>query len=316
LFLYLQVKTFSERQGIVFGSRRTETVASIKEIISSESGEGSSGVADMLSKMTRGQVDILASCIWNFAKEHHQIILSISIDLAESLGFKRTAEFIRVVKFVVNYVQQVVNELEEKYQRDLHSAKTEQGADFNIEQFNNEYHIQGKRIQHFITAVLTNYNTPSAMAYLKAAFLRVWTVAASENGGNVAEGADSSPQVETDVTDQGADCNPKVETMVTDQGTESNLHVETVVTGQGTDDSSQLFYKKHRDFKNYGNLLIDEIYMIAQEVSGLSLHAGNARLFRDGMVAFVTVTDPHIEPVTVIISSNINEGTVTASLVL
>jgi hypothetical protein len=118
------------------------------------------------------------------------------------------------------------------------------------------------------------------------------------------------------VTDPGSNSNPHIETVVTDPGATSNPQVETVVTDQGGDDNPQILYKKHRVFKNSGNLSSNEIYKIAQEVTGLHLHKRNARLFQDGMITFVTVTDRHIEPVTVIINSNMNDGTVTASLVL
>jgi hypothetical protein len=145
-------------------------MASVKKTISSDTSKGSDELKDVLSKMKGRQVDILTSYMWNFAKEHHQLIIDVSVKLAESLGFKKTAEFLHVVQFFVHYIHQVVDEVEAKYQNDLRFAQTSQGENFNREQFDSEYHIQGNRMQHFITTVLTNYNTLEALAYLKVAF--------------------------------------------------------------------------------------------------------------------------------------------------
>jgi hypothetical protein len=305
-------------------------MANINKTISSVMNEEPDGLKNVMSHMKDGQVDTLTSYMWNFAKEHHQKILDISVKLAESLGFKKTAEFLRVVEFFVQYIRQVVGEVEEKYQSDLQIAQTSQGENFNREQFDNKYHIQGNRMQNFITTVLTNCNTPEALRCLKAAFLR-FMKALSESEGSDKKGADSSSHVETTGTGQGADSNSHIETTGTDQGAGGNSHIETTGTDQGVggnsyiettggdqgaDDNSQILYKKCRDFKNNGDLSDNEIYMIAQEVTGLYLYEGNAELFRDGMVSFVTVTNPHNEPFTVIVNSNVHDGTVTASLVL
>jgi hypothetical protein len=288
---------------------------SVNKTISSVTSEKPDGLKNVLSKMDGGQVDTLTSYMWNFAKEHHQKILHISIQVAESLGFEKTAEFLHVVHFFVQYINQVVNEVEEKYQSDLKIAQASQGKNFNREQFDSEYHIQGNRRQHFITTVLTNYNTVDALAYLKKAFVHL-KATVSKSEGSAKKGADSNSHEETTGTDQGADGNSHVGTTGADQGADSNSHVETTRTDQGADGNTQMLYKKCRDFKNNGDLSDNEIYMIAQEVTGLYLYEGNAELFRDGMVTILTVTDLHIEPVMVIVNSNVHDGTVTASLVL
>lgn len=56
--------------------------------------------------------------------------------------------------------------------------------------------------------------------------------------------------------------------------------------------------------------------MIVQEVTGLYLYEGNSRLYRLGEVAYVSAIDPNIVPLTVIISSNRHNNTVTAGLIV
>jgi hypothetical protein len=333
-------------------------MASVKETISSVTEKGSNGLKENVSKMKGGQVDTLTSYILNFGKEHHKRIIDISFKLAESLGFKKTAEFLRVVEFFVTYVQQVVDEVEAKYQKDVQIAQTSQAGNFNREQFDKEYHIEGNRKKHFITTVLTNYNTPEALCYLKEAFVRLFKANPSESKDSVKDeskmtenpssdsshdrnsdgedggthtgvssaedscsmdeniGADGNTHIETMITDQGADGSAHIETMITDEGADGNASIETIGTEQGADGNPEILYKKRRDFEKDGDLPDNEIYTIAQEVTGLYLFEGNTTLFQEGMVTFVTVTDPHIEPVMIIVNSNVHDGTVTAHLVL
>jgi hypothetical protein len=170
------------------------TLTSINETISSGISKASAGLKNMLSEMKGGQVDTLTSCIWNFAKEHHNVILGISIELAESLAFKKVAEFLRIVQFVVNKVQEVAKILHEKYQEDMQFAQTSQGAASSREQFDNECHIEGKRLQHFITTVLTTFCTPEALESLRTTYEHFSKAATSGKEGIDEKGADSKPK--------------------------------------------------------------------------------------------------------------------------
>jgi len=162
LSLYLQMQNFCQEHNIVFSSRRAETVASIKAVGSDRDS--------VLCKMTEQQIDVLTFCVRDFAKEHYQTILSIAVKLCDSLGFKRTAEFLRVVQFVANYFEQVAADLEKRYKEDLQAAQNSQGQNFNREQFDHEYQVQGKATENFIRSVLENYNTYELIPYLKAAY--------------------------------------------------------------------------------------------------------------------------------------------------
>jgi hypothetical protein len=84
----------------------------------------------------------------------------------------------------------------------------------------------------------------------------------------------------------------------------------------GADPEADVLYKKHRDFNKYGDLSDNEIYMIVQDVTGLYLYEGNSRLHRHDEATYVSVTDPHIIPLTIIICSNKHNHTVTASLIV
>ncbi|PNF18695.1 hypothetical protein B7P43_G04997, partial [Cryptotermes secundus] len=228
-----EVKTFCREQEIVFRLRRTETIASINKTVSSDTSGKPDGLKNMLSKMDDGQVDTVTSCLWNFAQEHHQKILDISIKLAEGLGFKKTAEFLHIVEFFVQYINEMVNEVEAKYQSDLKNAQSSQGNNFNRAQFDENYHNQGDRRQNFIRVVLTNYNTVEAMGYVKKACQLFMKVALSESRDSVEMEADSNSHVETTGRDQGAGGNSHVETTGRDQGAGGNSHVETTGRDQG-----------------------------------------------------------------------------------
>jgi hypothetical protein len=309
------MKTFCQEQEMVFKSQRTETVASINEAIGSSKDKMKAldSQKNMVSSMNGTQVDTLTSLIWNFSKEHHKSILSVALKLSELLGFKRTAEFLRVVEFVVNYVQEVSSEMETKYQADLQRAQNSQGDNFNREQFDYEYHIQGNRMQHFITTVLTNYNTVEALRYLKAAFVCLFPPT-TESGGN-AEDESLTGNSSTGPSD-GSNSDSEVKAIHKDvSSTENVCSTEVKGTDEETDDITRSLYTKHKDFGK-ADLSEYEIYMIAREVTGLYLYEGNASLFRDGSFTFVCVTDPHIEPVTVMVNSNTHTNTVTASIII
>jgi sarcosine oxidase gamma subunit len=399
------MKTFCQEQEIMFGSQRTETVASINEAISS--GKHKNKTLDsqkkMVSTMNGTQVDSLTSLIWRFAKEHHRSILSVALKLADLLGFERTAEFLCVVEFVVDYVQQVSSEMEAKYQEDLQNAYSSQGDLFNRQQFDHEYCIKGNRTQHFITIVLTNYNTVEALLYLKAAYERIFASEAnvsnsggnaegvlnsrgnaedvlnsggnaedvsnsggnadvsksggnaedvlnsggnadvSKSGGNAEDVLNSGGNAEdvsnsgcnaeyvsnsggnVDVSKSGGNAedvlnsggNAEVEFVTENAGMGPSVgsNFDSEDTGKETGGNTQSLYKKHRDFEKYGGLSDNEVYEIAQEVTGLYLYEGNANLFRDGTFASVCVTDPHIEQITVIVESDICTDTVTAGII-
>jgi hypothetical protein len=198
LSLYLQMQSFCQEHNIVFSSKRAETVASIKAMGSDRD--------NVLCKMSDQQIDTLTFCMRKFAKEHHQKILSIAVELCDSLGFKRTAEFLAVVQFVANYVEQVVADLEKRYKEDLQAAQNSQGQNFNREQFDHEYHVQGKGTKNFIRSVLENYNTYELIPHLKAAYQRMFPV-------------EENP---SDFEGNAAD-----ESVVTDHNSHTSLHTES-----------------------------------------------------------------------------------------
>jgi hypothetical protein len=316
--LCLQMQNSCQEHSIVFRSQWAQTVASIKAI---GSDRGS-----VLSKMSDFQIDTLTFCLRKFAKEHHQKILSFAIDLFESLGFKRTAEYLHVVQFVVNYVEQVVADMEKRYQEDLQSAQSSQGQNFNREHFDDEYHVQGKRMESFIKNVLCNLNTYELMSRLKEAYLHMFPQ--EENPSDIKGDAEDGSLV-TESNSHTSPCNKSYSSSdnITDPSPDSNLD------GQGedvrTDASSvtevcsiddtkgaDVLYKKQRDFNEYGDLSDNEIYMIVQEVTGLYLFEGNSSLYRHDETTYVSITDPHIIPLTVIISSNKHDHTVTAGLIV
>jgi hypothetical protein len=232
-----------------------------------------------------------------FAKEHHQKILSLAVKLCECLGFKKTAEFLRVVQFVANYVEQVAADLEKRYREDLQAAQNSQGQNFNREQFDHEYGVQGKSRENFIRSVFENYNTYELIPQLKAAYQRIFPPEEnpSDTEGNAEDGS-----------------------VVTENNshTSSATNVCSVDETTGADQKADVLYKKQRDFNKYGDLSHNEIYTIVQEVTGLYLYEGNSTLYQDGEATYVSVTDPHIVPLTVVIYSNRHNHTITASLIV
>ena len=74
-------------------------------------------------------------------------------------------------------------------------------------------------------------------------------------------------------------------------------------------------YCEKRDFEKQGELTDQEMFNIAQELTGLYLFEGNTILLRDGAVAFVTINDPHIEPVTIMFHNNIVNNSVNATII-
>lgn len=322
LSLYLQMQNFCQEHNIVFSSRRAETVASIKAMGSDRDS--------VLCKMTEQQIDGLTFCMRQFAKEHYQTILSIAVKLCDSLGFKRTAEFLRVVQFVANYVEQVAADMENRYKEDLQAAQNSQGQNFNREHFDHEYRVQGKATENFIRSVLENYNTYVLIPKLKAAYQLVFPPEEnpSDIEGNAEDGSvvtdhnsHTSPHTVSDsssdnMADPSVDSNLDGEGEVVHLDASSGTNVCSIVETTEADQEADVLYKKHRDFSKYGDLSDDEIYMIVQEVTGLYLYEGNSRLYRLGEVTYVSVSDPHIETLTVIISSNRHNNTVTAGLIV
>ena len=320
LSLYLQMQNFCQEHNIVFSSRRADTVASIKAMGSDRDS--------MLCKMSDQQIDVLTFCMQKFPKEYYQDILSIAAKLCESLGFKRTAEFIRVVQFLATYVEQVAADMENRYKEDLQSAQNSQGQNFNREQFDHEYHVQGKSTENFIKSVLENYNTYELIPYLKAAFQRMFPpeenpsdVEGNAEDGSVATDHNShtSPHTESDsssdnMADPSPDSNLDGEGKVVHTDASSGTNVCSIDGTTGAVQEADVLYKKHRDFNKYGDLSDNEIYMIVQEVTGLYLYEGNSMLYRLDEATYVSVNDPHIIPLTVIISSNKHNHTVTAGL--
>jgi hypothetical protein len=327
------MQKFCQDHDIAFRTQRAETVASMKAVSSHMDNER------VLCKMNNQQINTLTFCLRNFAKEHHQRILSIAIELSEMLGFNRTAEFLRVVQFVANYVEQVAADMEERYQADLWSAQNSQGQNFNREQFDHEYHIQGNRMDNFIKCVLTNYNTYNILPHLKEAYQRMFPSEAnpSDVDGNsedesVVTGSNSCTSARTDSdssSDNVADPFPEVgksddspssdpdgEGEVVHTGASSVTNVCSIGEPTGSDQEAYVLYKEHRDFKKYGDLSHDEICVILQEVTGLHLFEGNTRLYRHGEATFVSVTDPHIIPLTVMICSDRQNDIVTACLIV
>ena len=322
LSLYRQMQSFCQENNIVFSSKRAETVASIRAMGADRDS--------VLGKMSDRQIDTLTFCMRKFAKEHYQKILSIAIDLSEILGFKRTAEFLRVVQFVANYVEQVAAELERRYKEDLQAAQNTQGQNFNREQFDHDYHVQGKSTKNFIRSVLENYNTYELIPRLKLAYQRMFPPEknASDFECNATDesmvtdhNSYTSPRTESDsssdnMADPFPDNNHDGEGKGVHTDASSVTNVWSIDETTGADKEADVLYKKQRDFSKYGELSDEEIYVIVQELTGLYLYEGNARLYRLGEATYVSVTDPHIEPLTVIISSNRHNHTVTADLIV
>lgn len=300
-----EMQNFCQEHNITFSSQRAETVASIRAMGSDRDS--------VLCKMTEQQIDVLTFSLRKLAKEHHQTILSIATELCEVLGFKKTAEFLRVVQFLANYVEQVAAEMEKRYEKDLLAAQNSQGQNFNREQFDHEYHVQGKDKKNFVRSVVENYNTLEIIPYLKAAYQRMYPP--EECPSDIEDNAEDG----SEATDHNSHTSPHTESdyssdKMADASSDTNVCSSDETTG--ADQEADVLYKKHRDFSKFGALSDDEIYMIVQEVTGLHLYEGNSGLHRLGEAAYVSVTDPHIIPLTVIISSNRHNNTVTAGLIM
>jgi hypothetical protein len=336
--------SFCQENNIEFRSQRAQTVASIKAIGSNRDS--------VLCKMSDQQIDTLTFYIRKLAKEHHQEILTIAIKLSDSLGFKRTAEVLRVVQFVVNYVEQVVNEVERRYQEDLRNAQSAQGQNFNREQFDHEYHIQGKSTENFLRSVLENYNTLEMIRVLREEYQRWYPsegnpsdIKGNAEGHNSHTASDSSSDNMADASsdnmadaasdnmadassDNMADaCSDNMADASSDNmadassdnmadASSSVTNVCSVDKTTVVDEEADVLYKKHRDFNQYGDLSDNDIYEIVREVTELYLFEGNSELHRLEEATYVSVTDPHIEPLTLIISSNRHNQTVTARLIV
>jgi len=305
LSLYLQMQNFCQEHNITFSSQRAETVASLRAMDSYRDS--------VLCKMDEQQIDNLTFSLWKLAKEHHQTILSIATELCEVLGFKKTAEFLRVVQFLANCVEQVAADMEKRYEKDLLAAQNSQGQNFNREQFDREYKVQGKDKKNFVRSVVENYNTPEIILCLKEAYQRMYPP--EECPSDIEDNAEDG----SEATDHNSHTSPPTKSdyssdKMADASSDTNVCSSDETTG--ADQEADVLYKKHRDFSKFGDLSDDEIYMIVQEVTGLHLYEGNSGLHRLGEAAYVNVTDPHIIPLTVIISSNRHNNTVTAGLIM
>lgn len=279
--------------------------------------------------MSDRQIDTLTFCMRKFAKEHYQDILSIAIKLCECLGFKRTAEVLCVVQFVASYVEQVAVDLEKRYNEDLQAAQNSQGQNFNREQFDHEYYVQGKIKENFVKSVIENCKTRELLVQLKVAYQRMFPP--EENPSDIEDNAEcgsvvtennshTSPHTESgSSSDNTADLSP--DSNINGEGevhtdASSLTNVCSIDETTGADQEAYVLYRKHRDFNKYGDLSDNEIYMIVQEVTGLLVYEGNSKLYRYGEATYVSVTDPHIEPLTVIIYSDRHNHTVTAGLIV
>jgi hypothetical protein len=335
------VKGVCQKQDIVFKSQQTETAASVSETNSSGKGERKAfdSMKNEVYSVNGMQTETLTSLMMDFAKEHHDTILCISIKLSDLLGYKKTSEVLGVVRFVLTYVKGVLSEVELRYQEDLTNAQTLLGDKFNREEFDLEYHIQGNRRDHFIRTVLTNYNTVEALKYLMEAFERLFGSAARESNSGDNAGVDSvTENFGSEARESNSGDNAGVDSVTENASTglshDSNLDSgdeaihkdasttenvcssdEVKVIDEESDDKTQSLYKKYRDFKRDGDLSNSEIYEIVREVTGLYIHKRDTMLFRDGAHTFVWITDPCIEPITVIVYSNTHTNTVTASII-
>ncbi|XP_069701501.1 uncharacterized protein [Periplaneta americana] len=313
----LEMQTICQDQNIVFESQRPHTVATLNEVMyNSSTGDkkAAAGGKNNLSNMTASQIDMLSRLLINFAKEYHAEIISVAIKVAEGLGYEKTADILKVVQFVVNYVKQVVSEVERKYQEDLRAAQLARGADFNREQFDRDYHIQGNRFQHFTSAVLTNYNTYEAIRMLEDLYIRYnekkddgsSDEKSGKTGGKFTAGAGTS----------GSNGNKREEPEGSDTVDVKPSSVEEACGVTEPDENGDCWlYKQYRNFKKHGDPSDEEIYEIAQEVTGLYLFKGNSLLSRCDNEAFISVNDSHVEPLTVMICFNRNEEIITASII-
>jgi hypothetical protein len=313
------VKGVCQKQDIVFKSQQTETAASVSETNSSGKGERKAfdSMKNEVYSVNGMQTETLTSLMMDFAKEHHDAILRISIKLSDLLGYKKTSEVLDVVRFVLTYVKGVLSEVELRYQEDLTNAQTLLGDKFNREEFDLEYHIQGNRRDHFIRTVLTNYNTVEALKYLMEAFERLFGSAARESNSGDNAGVDSVAENASTGLSHDSNLDSGDEAIHKDASTTENVcsSDEVKVIDEESDDKTQSLYKKYRDFKRDGDLSNSEIYEIVREVTGLYIHKRDTMLFRDGAHTYVWITDPRIEPITVIVYSNTHTNTVTASII-
>jgi len=320
MFLYLQVLSICKEQNVVYVSQTAEAKASVKEfIISSKNKEKTfNSQGNVLSKMEGWQLDILTQQLVNFAKEQHEIILNIAIGVADMLELKKTADLLRVVDFMVKYIKQVASEMEESYQADLQSAQLSEGDNFNQEQFDYKYHIQGNRMQHFIRIVVYNYNTIEALRYLTRGFQKHFLASEANpsTGDNAENESTAGNTFPCPSHDKNSDPEDKAVHTSASSTEDFSSKDETLGTDQACGCNTDILYKEHRDFKKDGDLSDEEIYEIAQKVTGLCLFRKDVRLLQDGMVTFVSVNNPYIVPVTVMIISDKCNDAVTASLIL
>ncbi|KAJ9598790.1 hypothetical protein L9F63_026676, partial [Diploptera punctata] len=337
--------------------------------------------------------------------EHRKEIIIIARNIAEMMECHNTAEIIKIVDFVANYVEEVAGEVEKKYQQDLSAAQREQGKNFNREKFDIDYNIRGDRRNHFIKTVITSYNTYEVLKHLKITYSNLKKNINTRTTDNVP--VESQPNMEladsTEYLKQFAKqhrhriisiaesiCDilklrsrqelrsvisfvaarienilAKMEIKYKDNLTETmekegeNFNkqtfdkkynivgerrehfVENIINNlkdfeqlkqlktayeesysqskmepEPAQSGSPILYTEERNFKVQGDLTDEELYNVAAEVTGLYLFKGNATLFRDGVVSFVNITDSHMEPITIVITSDSNNNKVNATLLM
>ncbi|PSN39001.1 hypothetical protein C0J52_14021 [Blattella germanica] len=444
-----EMKLVCDQHQIVFKSQRNETLSSLNKVMAkAEKKPSGAAKENCISQLNGNQVDMISYQLHRFAKQHHKKLINIAVNLADLMGYRKTAEFLRIVGFVANYVEEVVVSVELKYQEDLCSALNAQGDDFDREVFDREYNIQGTRRDHFIRTVLTNYNTYEALVHLKRKFEKLVTLTVNDSEPSLGFETDQANAEAIALTESvkrfgkkyhrqiigiavnladllGFRSNPELialtdfvanyfETILSQleinyenalktalesgdenfsleefdkkyniegnreehfimnilhtyedyeqlkqlksaceanikqnenyseagpsgiannasvmeisssenesypQSNHSNKSDETSTTSKDSfnDDPICSLYMQERNFEKEGGLSNEEIYDIARELTGLYLFEGNTLISRDSSMSFVTINDPHIEPVTVLITTNAQSNTVNATIIM
>ncbi|XP_068087029.1 uncharacterized protein [Anabrus simplex] len=97
----------------------------------------------------------------NFDKSLHQRLFEVAVKISELLECSPARTFFDILGSVCNYVQDLASQMERKYQEDLEKAKAEAGEDFNQQEFDRNYKIEGKRYSHFCSIILESFASDS-----------------------------------------------------------------------------------------------------------------------------------------------------------
>lgn len=105
--------------------------------------------------MTPSELDRLATVTKDSCKNYDQKILEISSEFAKMRGCETVRDYCNYMEFTIKYLRNLKHQKELEYQSALTEYKKSGNVDIN--KFNRDYGIKGKRAEHFNNEIHANF---------------------------------------------------------------------------------------------------------------------------------------------------------------